>query len=151
VSLNTAAKRMILAKILRDEALSEYLVKNRCVDDYVVARIVELFGEQGIVSLRNFGKGYSRLYKIRLGLESNSYMHLFTFQGKHGEYIILPYSGYCGCYTRFPLNITRRYPCYHLISFSLDLTTDSIVSFDYIAEDIESLIVDLFYESLVKE
>ncbi len=149
--MDLLAKKKVVSKILGDKDLADYLITTRCVDDYVIARLVELFGEQGIVSLRNFGKGYSRRYEVRLSGDSPSIMHLYTFLGKHGEYIILPYSGYCGCYSRFPLNITRRYPCYHLISFSLDLATDSLISFNYEVEDIESLIVSLFYESLVKE
>ncbi len=151
MSIDHASKQRILTRILGDKNLADYLIRNKCVDDYVVARLVEIFGVQGIVSLRNFGKGYSRRYKIILEGGSLSTIYFYTFQGKHGEYIILPFSGYCGCYSRFPLNITRRYPCYHLISFSLDLAVDFINEYDYEVDSLETLIVNLFYDSLVKE
>lgn len=149
--MDILSKKKVLAKILGDRELAEYLITTQCVDDYAVAKLVEIFGERGIMSLMNFGKGYSRRYEVRLSWDPKSIMHLYTFLGKHGEYVIFPFSGYCGCYSRFPLNITRRYPCYHLISFSLDLATDSIICFNYEVEDIESLTVSVFYESFVKE
>ncbi|HIE36893.1 TPA: hypothetical protein EYP83_01890 [Candidatus Geothermarchaeota archaeon] len=140
-------------KILRnvfDEDLATYLIKNQCVDDYIVEKIINRFGERGIVSLRNFGKGYSRRYRISLVGSPEWTIDLYTFLGRHGEYIIFPFSGYCGCYSKFSLNITRRYPCYHLISFSLDLAVDSLISFDYQVSNLEMLALSLFYDSLSK-
>ncbi len=151
MSLDHTSKQRILTQILGDKSLADYLIRNKCVDDYVITRLVEIFGVQGIVSLRNFGKGYSRRYKIILEGESLSTVYFYTFQGKHGEYIIFPFSGYCGCFSKFPLNITRRYPCYHLISFSLDLAVDSLVDYSYEIDNLETLIINLFYDSLAKE
>lgn len=147
--MDASFKMKVLTNIF-DDYLAAYLVRNQCVDDYVVAEIVKFFGERGITSLRNFGKRYSRRYRVSLIESPGWVINLYTFQGRQGEYVIFPFSGYCGCYSRFSLNITRRYPCYHLISFSLDLAVNSLISFDYQVDNLESLALSLFFDSLNK-
>ncbi len=135
--------------IIKDRKLARFLMEKKFMDDSVIIEIIRNFGDIGIIALKNFGKHYSRCYECIIKDENNK-IYVYTFLGRNAEYIIFPYAGYCGCFSKYPINITRRYPCYHLLTFLLDSIVGNIIKYKYEFENYESFKFDFLLESLNK-
>ena len=125
----------------------DHISKQKCVDDIALLMILDTYNETGKIALKNMGRGYSKKYLCKNPGNPNNIIEIHTFLGRNSEYIILPKVGYCGCFTKYKINISRRRICYHLLAFNIDSHISSVTSYEFIFDTYNDLIHDFFLEN----
>ncbi|GEM_PF-6711953 len=131
-----------------DYEMSKHICRNRCVDDIALIKILENYPEIGPTSLRNMGRGNSSKYVCIDSRTGKKRSIIFTFLGRNAEYIVLPRTGYCGCFTRYKMNINRRRICYHMLTFIIDYFLDAVITYEFKYDNPEILIYNFLLENL---
>lgn len=107
------------------EEIINAVSKLRIITPKMMINLIRNEGEEVLKALGMLEEG--RGFKVVIG---NHEIHAFS--GDSGDYIIFDESNYCGCMSRYPINISRRKYCPHLIAFKLlkALNKISVLEFD---------------------
>lgn len=109
----------IIDKIIKEVSRTKAVTPN------IIISLIRNEGEEVLKALELFESG--RGFKVIMGTHE-----INGFSGESGDYVIFNKSNYCGCMSRYPINISRRRYCSHLVAFKLlaALGKVSIIEFE---------------------